>query len=538
MAARLGVAQLLQTPCHMRRDHKLATARATRVLICTLASSASLITACSQGVTAEQATDAAQGSLVGEPLLYWDNQVPIQVCWENPEAAEDDGAGPIVAEERRNAVKRIVENTWGRHANLRFSGWGEKCVDQQPGIHLRIENKPNGGGLSEIGTLADAVSGGVRMNFFVDPSRSGNPDQRCKSSEANRRQCIQGIAVHEFGHALGFHHAENRAGFEPEHALQATSGLTLGDCADLPDAGQTAKAYGAYDVASVMSYCGNPYHRVGARLSLSPGDIAGLQLAYGRKPAGSLLGADARCLGAPTRGSSLELSACNELVTHQQWQFERRRIRLGRDQCLHAESVSPGGAVTTSTCSTNPAQEWSFKATTVRGWGDLCLTAIKHSESDLIMLSARQCAGAPEQTWTLDEHGTLSMNGEASNLCASIMLGSLVLQDCNLPAVQRFELRADGTMRLKWNPDLCVEATAANDPGFYEGPAQMGVSLETMLQPCDPSQLRQKWHLRGQVSLMNSDLCLSQSPNSDTQAARVVPCETTDRSQDWSYYFK
>ena len=80
--------------------------------------------------------------------------------------------------------------------------------------------------------------------------------------------CIKAIAVHEFGHAIGFAHEQNR----PD---------TPGECQQ-PKQGENGDLLlTPYDPNSVMNYCNQKYNNDG---KLSPLDIGAVQKLYGKPP--------------------------------------------------------------------------------------------------------------------------------------------------------------------------------------------------------------------------------------------------------------
>ena len=79
--------------------------------------------------------------------------------------------------------------------------------------------------------------------------------------------CVRSIAVHEFGHALGFAHEQNR----PD---------TPGECSREHGQGQKNEIMlTPYDAKSVMNYCNEDYNNNG---ELSPLDTSSAQKLYGR----------------------------------------------------------------------------------------------------------------------------------------------------------------------------------------------------------------------------------------------------------------
>lgn len=177
--------------------------------------------------------------------LIWDNNT-IPVCWENPLLENQQG---------RDWTKQAVTNTWAQESDVKFIGWN-KCSRNTSGIRIRIEDI--GPHVDRLGAALDGREGGMSLNFTFN-----NWSPTCRN---RREDCIKMIAVHEFGHALGFAHEHNRSDRIEE------------GCDDAPQGTDGDWQVTSYDLESVMNYC-NPQWNGNGRLSEL--DIKGLRRIYG-----------------------------------------------------------------------------------------------------------------------------------------------------------------------------------------------------------------------------------------------------------------
>jgi hypothetical protein len=493
-----------------------------------------------------------------------DDPVKLKVCWQNPSPADAT---------QREWVRLALKRSWERYARVMFYGW-EQCQDEsnpatpphtygprRPGTadeNIKIEIRNTGGGQNPAhGSWGDYQEGGVWLNLY------------CGS-----QACVDHLAIHEFGHVLGYYHGEERSDWVDPGGCPQQTWSPSPPWWPVP----TEMPYGDPDPDSVMAYCS------GQSIELSPKDVAGAQRYYQRHLPGTVLSAVASlCLAAHAdfsgNGERAFGWACDEAHDDQEWSYDWVAQTLHIQwpyaplppRCLDVDTLNYT-EVQTWDCHGGENQQWEFRRVMLRGYGGLCLTRPTSGPGPVTM---QECGGLNSQLWRLEPGGLpgyTRFRAETASLCLAATGGSgsqIVAETCYgthqlfLPLVQvgtrypsstaamlkdtgaraitaggqDFYLRPGGQIRLPvvaGGPSLCLDVHDVWDSQFTSGQGGPRPGQQVQVFTCYDAQLNQRWNLTGDIVSVNKCLTLSGDNTANGAPASVARCDGS-LGQDWDY---
>jgi hypothetical protein len=257
--------------------------------------------------------------------------------------------------ELRDAIRLAVDSTWGRFSGLGFSGF-EECTGATPAIEVAFVEECR----DELARVPGIGYRGSGESFRIDLCLSHFDLQGKRQPDVGDPVDIPLVAFmakHTFGHALGVEH---------EWYVRNESPRLMAEALD------------------TRTYAGAPFE---------PVLVTRMQLAYGTKPEGSLLGANGRCL-ADNEGQ-LVFASCDGASTARFRPGPSGFVNVETGACLQAN----GSVVTLEACEGDVTRE-AFQLARVR-WlaseglgGGRCVTPRQPPSNLSSPLDVRACSPA------------------------------------------------------------------------------------------------------------------------------------------------
>lgn len=404
----------------------------------------------------------------------------------------------------RTTVHTALANSWMRVAQLDFTNFGSCPASFNGGVRVSINTGLGSGILGNTSTFGYPGSGSSTTVEFSSTSPSTK------------------TIVHEFGHVLGFLH---------EHADDGSCNQRTGGGTQLS---------GNDEPASVMSQS-----KCNSAGQLSPRDIVGVQVAYGPRGAGSLVGVNSQCLQVPfaaPSGSTASYVPCNGSSMQQQWRRDSSYHLFASGSStgfldIRGGAITSGATVQVFSQNSPPTanQQWLMNSVQVLGMGNLCVDVPSGNFANGTVLQMFQCNGGNNQSWKVTPNANSTLTISNGNFCWDVPNGSatsgnpIQLFSCNGGTNQQFTPTSAGALTFG---GLCADVAG--------GQPNNGSSLQ--LFGCkgssDPARFNQRFHLNGQIVVgNNSGQCLDVPGGTlNTASAQIFTCNG-GANQNWDFYW-
>jgi Ricin-type beta-trefoil lectin domain len=486
-----------------------------------------LLAGCAEPASArpDEPLAEADPELYGQVSKYWPtSQRDVGVCWE---AATFQN---LAYAEERVWIEDAVRRNWMRHARVNLvdstgsSSW-PMCSHATRGLRVGISSSQPGGDHVGLGSDLNNVANGLRLS---DCGAAFPPPPG-----VTQEQCVRRIALHEFGHALGFYNEEERPG----------EGLP--DCDGHPGTIAGGQKLGAYNPASLMSECGT-----GNAVDLSPGDIAAVQRAYGHR-LGTLMSPTGRCVTTPSVLDEVAVvsSDCVDNALEQAWFYEFGSQVLNQiffpGMCLASFAGPPDFTVQTAYCSgIDNLSKWRLQNAFLRTFGLCADLAGGNVNGGVVQGWECGALGGSNQRWTIgdgDQPPIYFGNGVTTS-CLTVPAsgsGQLTVKPCNNTSSQKFVFPMFNSMRIASAafPSKCLDLQTAFDASYTAGVALPTNGTPIQLFDCNSAQYNQKWYVSGEIFNLGHNRCLQRDSEQNNAPLRLGVCNGSE-AQRFDHYWE
>jgi hypothetical protein len=449
--------------------------------------------------------DQTSQDLLGDPTRYWcanaqNGMCPaagsppmVNVCWE-PSSFNNSAFNNV-----RAWTEDAIRSNWARYGRLNLvtvsgAGTWQVCSPGQPGIHAYVRTNSECGGTNNgVGINHDGVTNGIGVPDC-------NPSSSCGlAANSSQEVCVKRIAMHEFGHGIGFFHEEQRDPGLPDCDPRNNTPPIPGT------------KYGAFNQQGIMSDCDGPQAAAGIT-TLTALDQAAIQRAYGRRISGQLVSTAGRCLASFGNGQGEQpfMWDCDEFQDDQEWDYDFNTGLMkmrGLNFCLSGRTSSTIG---TENCNSGDSfHKWAFRDTYLRSYGK-CLD-LNGGNTNGGGVQAWDCGAlnGANQKWYIKrsvfpDTGEIRFGGSpGSASCLTVPAsgsGQLTVTPCNGSGRQRFHI-ATANQQIISDTFLssCLDIQSELDSTYMSGVGGPANGQPVQLHACIAGQFNQKWTLTGAI---------------------------------------